>query len=237
MGVATNRILHGDCTEVLATPPSASVNFILTDPLYGVRYKDRTGCTIANDDSLANVIRAFPDLYRVLKDDSLCIFIYGWNRIDDLFDAWTNAGFRPIGHIVRHMRYASSRRFLHAHHEQAYVLAKGKPAKPRRSIENVQPWKYTGNKAHSTEKAICILKSLIKCFLRPDALVLDPFCGSASTCVAAALTRRRYLGIELDANYCRLTEKRLAGAARFLEEPANDSVSSGFRRPNVLLDV
>src|SRR4026209_1664383 len=115
-----NSIIHGDCTEVLKTLPDQSVDFVLTDPPYGVRYKDRTGRTIANDDTLANVLRAFPDLYRVLKDDSLCVCFYGWTRVDDFFDAWRTAGFRPIGHIVWHKTYASSRRFLHAHHEQAY---------------------------------------------------------------------------------------------------------------------
>ena len=55
----------------------------------------------------------------------------------------------------------------------------------------VQAWEYTGNKSDPTEKAVRVLKPLIRCFPQKDVLVLDPFCGSGSTCVAAALTGRR----------------------------------------------
>lgn len=144
------------------------------------------------------MLDAFPGIYQALKPDSLCICFYGWNRIDAFFEAWTAAGFRPVGHIVWHKSYASSTRFLRCCHEQAYVLAKGRPAKPARPIEDVQPWEYTGNRAHPTEKAVSILTPLIESFSQPGGLVLDPFSGSGSTSVAAALSGRRYLGIELD---------------------------------------
>jgi DNA modification methylase len=38
-----NCIINGDCTEVLKTIADESVDFVLTDPPYFVRYKDRTG--------------------------------------------------------------------------------------------------------------------------------------------------------------------------------------------------
>jgi len=69
----TDEIIHGDCTRILPTLPNDSVGLIVTDPPYGVRYHDRTGRSIANDDCLDTVLGAFPDLYRVLKPDSLKI--------------------------------------------------------------------------------------------------------------------------------------------------------------------
>lgn len=210
-----NRIIHGDCTEVLSTLPASSVDLVVTDPPYGVRYRDRKGRSIANDDCLDAVLAAFPQLYRVLKPDSLCVCFYGWNRIDEFFAAWTAAGFRPVGHIVWHKGYASSTRFLEARHEQAYLLAKGRPSLPAEPISDVQPWIYSGNRSHPTEKAVSILTPLIESFSQRGDLVLDPFSGSGSTAVAAALSGRRYLGIELEARYCAIAERRLEGVARF----------------------
>jgi DNA modification methylase len=45
---ATNRILHGGCIEAMRRMPAQRVDFILTDPLYLVTYRDRTGRTLAN---------------------------------------------------------------------------------------------------------------------------------------------------------------------------------------------
>ncbi len=80
-----NCIINGDCTEVLKTIADESVDFVLTDPPYFVRYKDRTGRTIANDSRPESVLGAFDDLYRVLKPDTFCISFYGWNRVDAFF--------------------------------------------------------------------------------------------------------------------------------------------------------
>ncbi|MBE0626445.1 MAG: DNA methylase [Burkholderiales bacterium] len=211
-----NSIIQGDCLDILPTLPTESVGLVVTDPPYLVRYRDRSGRTVRNDDN-PGVLAAFTDIYRLLKPDSLCISFYGWNSVDAFFAAWRGAGFRPVGHIVWPKDYASSRRYLQACHEQAYLLAKGTPRIPAEPVKDVQSWEYTGNRAHPTEKAVSVLKPLISCFSSPGDLVLDPFAGSGSACVAAALSGRRYLGIELEARYCEHARRRLAGVSRCLD--------------------
>ena len=205
--------------------PRNSVDLVVTDPPYLVRYTDRTGRTIANDDSPENVLSSFAEVYRVLRPDSVCICFYGWSKIDGFFQAWTQAGFKPVGHIVWKKDYASRTGFLKSCHEQAYLLAKGYPRKPAEPLADVQPWEYTGNRSHPTEKAVSILKPLIESFSAPGDLVLDPFSGSGSTLVAAALTERDYLGIELESRYCGLARRRLSGVARYLEW--RDAITAG----------
>src|SRR5690606_16036040 len=123
---------------------------------------------------------------------------YGWNTVDLFLSAWKGAGFAPVGHIVWHKEYASRTGYLQARHEQAYLLAKGRPARPGKPLPDVQPWEYTGNKWHPTEKAVSVFRPLIESFSRPGDLVLDPFSGSGSSAVAAAFAGRKYLGIELE---------------------------------------
>jgi hypothetical protein len=121
-----NRIINGDCTEVLNSIAAESVDFVLTDPPYFVRYKDRSGRTIKSDRHPGAVLKAFDEVYRVLKPNSLCISFYGWQAVDAFMQAWKSAGFTPVGHIVWHKSYASTTRFFQYRHEQAYVLAKGR---------------------------------------------------------------------------------------------------------------
>jgi site-specific DNA-methyltransferase (adenine-specific) len=208
------QVIQGDCKAVLQTLPNESVDFVLTDPPYLVRYKDRSGRSIANDSNSGSVLSAFSDLYRVLKPNRFCVSFYGWNSVAVFFEVWKRAGFAAVGHIVWHKGYPSRRGFLNARHEQAYVLVKGHPRKPAQPLDDVQRWEYSGNVVHPTEKAVSVLQPLIRSFSRPGDLVLDAFSGSGSTLVAAALLGRRYFGIELEAKYVELARRRLAGVER-----------------------
>jgi adenine-specific DNA-methyltransferase len=94
------------------------------------------------------------------------------------------------------------------------LLAKGSPARPYAPLPDVQPWHYSGNRHHPTEKAEAILRPLVATFSAPGELVLDPFTGSGSTGLACAALDRRFVGIELDETHLQTAQQRLAGAYR-----------------------
>jgi adenine-specific DNA-methyltransferase len=143
-----NRVTCGDCLRLLPELPDGSVDFVLTDPPYLVSYRDRSGRTIAGDDRAEWLKPSFVQIYRVLRADSFCVSFYGWTQADKFLYAWRAAGFTPVGHMVFVKPYASSERFLRYHHEQAYLLAKGKPDMPRALLSDVFQWRYTGNTRH-----------------------------------------------------------------------------------------
>jgi adenine-specific DNA-methyltransferase len=100
------------------------------------------------------------------------------------------------------------------------LLVKGNPDRPAKPIADMRTWQYSGNRTHPTEKAVSILRPVIQAFSKPGEIVLDPFSGSGSTAVAAALSGRRYIGIELEDRYCRHARTRLAGAAKYTARKA-----------------
>jgi len=139
------------------------------------------------------------------------------------FDAWKDAGFQPVGHIVFRKTYSSKARFLSYRHEQAYFLAKGRPPLPKQPVADVIDMPYSGNKLHPTQKPVAALAPLVRSFTLPGELVLDPFAGSGSSCAAVMLASRKYIGIELDAEYYQGASQRLT---RVKERIAKRSSSS-----------
>jgi site-specific DNA-methyltransferase (adenine-specific) len=63
---------------------------------------------------------------------------------------------------------------------------------------------------HPTQKPLEIIERMVKASCPPGGLVLDPFLGSGTTAVAARRCGRDFTGFELNADYCKLIEQRLA---------------------------
>jgi DNA modification methylase len=223
-----NSVTCGDCIDVMSYMPARSVDFVLTDPPYLVRYRDRSGRSVINDDNDAWLKPAFGQIHRVLKPDSLCVSFYGWDKVDLFMAAWRAAGFRPVGNITFRKPYASSTRYLARHHEAAYLLAKGSPPFPEHAPPDVLDWKYSGNRLHPTQKPLAILLPLIAAFTKPRAIVLDPFCGSGSTLVAARELDRQFIGIDLDPDHHRTAGNRLRPVHEFLKQSVHNSSRTTF---------
>lgn len=220
-----SRFILGNCVRVMADFPENAVDFILTDPPYLVNFHDRTGRSLAGDKGNEWLQPACHEMFRVLKKDALMVSFYGWNRVDCFMAAWKTAGFRVVGHLVFTKTYTSKAAYVGYRHECAYVLAKGRPALPDNPLPDVLGWKYSGNRYHPTEKPVTSLQPLIESFTDPGAIVLDPFAGSGSTCVAALQAGRRYIGIELMEKYHQTGRQRLAAVMRAMQYPAaNDDL-------------
>ncbi|MGA7436685.1 MAG: site-specific DNA-methyltransferase [Luteibacter sp.] len=82
---------------------------------------------------------------------------------------------------------------LGAYNEAAFIRAEGEP-------ENIIRSGFGPNERghHPTQKPLALMKSLIELVTTEDHVVLDPFCGSGTTLVAAKLLGRKYVGFEID---------------------------------------
>lgn len=156
------KLIRGDCIDVMRAAPAASVDFVLTDPPYAVHFRDHSGRTITGDDRSDWILPAFREVSRLLKPGRFCVSFYGWNNAEKFVWAFKKAGLTPVGHLVFVKRYPSKTGFLAAYHEQAMLLAKGRPERPAAPLPDVLPWAYSGNRWHPTQKPLMALRPLIR---------------------------------------------------------------------------
>ena len=71
----------------------------------------------------------------------------------------------------------------------------------------IAPWEKTCTK-HPTQKPLGLLSRIIMASTQPDAWILDPFAGSSTTGIAANLLGRRYLGIEKEEEFVKISKAR-----------------------------
>ena len=62
---------------------------------------------------------------------------------------------------------------------------------------------------HPTVKPISLMSYLVTLGSREGDVVLDPFVGSGTTCIAAKLLKRKYLGMEMDDGYVVIAQERI----------------------------
>ncbi len=95
------------------------------------------------------------------------------------------------------------------------------------------PTESSSRVGHPAPFPVDLPRRLILLYTFPGDVVLDPFCGSGSTCVAAAAAERRYVGYDIDADYVRIAQERVAEELRRIGEEsralARPSTSKGAR--------
>ena len=76
-------------------------------------------------------------------------------------------------------------------------------------IEATRPQSnFKEGRCHPTQKPLLLYWRLLK--RTPGQIILDTFCGSGTTCVAAKMLGRRYIGIDINPDYCKIAEERLS---------------------------
>lgn len=214
-------IYHGDCLEVLPTLPASSVDLIVTDPPYGVRYESNRGHghgAIAGDDGTFDVPGALTIACRMLRR-SRHAYVFGgidlsttpltaqvelvWDKgvvgMGNLELPWSTS-HEPITFAV----YEPSR----ANREKGYGRLAARMRKG--SVLRVQRTNGAATTRHPTEKPVPLLRELVESSSCMGEVVLDPFVGVGSTLVAAVLEGRKAIGIEIDERYCEAAASRVA---------------------------
>lgn len=74
---------------------------------------------------------------------------------------------------------------------------------------SVTPKKEKEHGKHPTQKPVQLMRFFVETLSNESDVVLDPFMGSGTSGVAAKMTGRDFIGIELDPTYFMISEKRI----------------------------
>lgn len=220
---------HGDCLDVMAEIPDGSVDTILVDPPFssGTRKEGSKGIrksmlrgteddTWFDSDCMTTngfvwLMRQCGLHYRrVLKRGGHLLIFIDWRMMPNLAGAIESVDLRHKGLLVWDKTYFGMGDCFRNQHELILHFTKGVGRKPSRSdTGNVLSFKPIRNGDHPTEKPVELLAALLGVVGRPGDMVLDSFCGSGSTVVAAARCGMRSIGIEKDAGYYEIARRRI----------------------------
>ena len=202
-----NKIICGDCLEVMKGIPDGAVDLVVTDPPYGIsldtNYKDKGRGKLGKNKNWPKVHgdeRPFNPTPILKQFGEIPIFLFGANYyarslpevsswyIWDKRDA-TCQNDQADCELIWSNIGKGARLYHHLWNGMMKASERGEP------------------RQHPTQKPIALMKWLIS--QTTADIILDPFVGSGTTCVAAKQLGRKYIGIEISPEYCKIAEDRL----------------------------
>lgn len=254
-----DRIICGDCLEVMRGMPDGCVDLTVTSPPYD-NLRTYNGY-VFDFEGIAD------ELYRITKDGGVVVWVVndatvngsetgtsfrqalyfkdvcGFNLHDTMI--WEKPSFTATGSLVS--RYAPVFEYM-------FVLSKGTPktfnpikdkvnkcsgeilrgsirqrdgsTRPksgsgrktiarfgqRHNVWKMSPENSSSNRVHPAQFPESLANDHIVSWSNPGDIVLDPFCGSGTTCKMAKINARRYIGIDISDEYCEIARRRVAEA-------------------------
>lgn len=230
-----NKIINGDCLEVLRKLPDESIDLVVTSPPYNLKnstgngMKDGRGGKWANaaliegyenyDDCMPNDEYAkwqhevLLECLRVIKDDGAIFYNHKWrvqagliqDRRDIVYDV-------PLRQIIIWQRKGGinfNAGYFLPTYEVIYLIAKKnfKLAPYSNRYGDVWDIMQEQRNDHPAPFPVELIDRIISS--TTAQIVLDPFMGSGTTAVVAAGLGRNFIGIEKSAKYCESAMERL----------------------------
>lgn len=223
--------MHGDCLEWLSQLEDNSISLALTDPPYGIDFHSnhrkksvlKSVNGIANDgkDNQEFLLSVMSSVYRVLKDGSHIYWFTRWDKVEEQKPLLEEVGFKVKNNLIWVKNNWSMGDLQGAYAGQYECILFGH--KGRRILNEVEGRKRhadvlfydripSNRLQHSHQKPTDLLEFLIKKSTNEGETIIDPFSGSGSTLVSAINTKRNFIGMESDWDYCEIANERIKQA-------------------------
>lgn len=199
-------LIQGDCLEEMRGMRAGSFSVVMTDPPYGIDNMNGGGRCAKdgwrNFDSHSNwdLQRPAKEVFDTILGFNVPTAIWGGNYFTDYLppsSGWLiwDKGQRNFSLADGELCWTNRDKAM-----RIFTFSRGAMT-PERVL-------------HPTQKPLALMKWCIELCSNEGDTILDPFMGSGTTGVAALLTGRRFIGIELDENYFKIAQSRIEKAAQ-----------------------
>jgi site-specific DNA-methyltransferase (adenine-specific) len=216
------KLYNGDCLEITKDIPNESIDLIVTDPPYLIKYKtnrrknkEHDFCSeILNDDNYDLISNYIKECFRILKNDTAMYMFCNCDKVDYFKQELEKTGFK-IKNMIIWVKNNHTAGDLKAQfgkqYEIIFLANKGRCEFNGKRITDIWNFnKVVGNKqVHQNQKPVDLLEQCILKHSKEKDIVFDGFMGSGSTGIACKHTNRNFIGIELDDNYFEIAKKRI----------------------------
>ena len=236
-----NKILCGDCLQIMKSMQDESIDLVVTSPPYNLKnstgngMKDGRGGKWKNaalingysthDDNMPyNEYVAWQrdclsEMYRLIKNDGAIFYNHKWRVQAGILQDRSEiiSGF-PVRQIIIWKRKGGinfNAGYFLPTYEVIYMIAKPdfKLTKGANSHGDIWEFAQEMKNKHPAPFPVALIHRIIS---STDAeIVLDPFMGSGTTAIAAIGLARDYVGIEIAPEYCKMAEERIENSRPF----------------------
>lgn len=230
-----NKIVCGDCLDVMKQMPDNSMDLVVTSPPYNLKNSTGNGMKdgrggkwshakllngYANhDDSMPHdkYVKwqkdCLTEMMRLIKDTGAIFYNHKWRvQAGLLQDRQDIVGGFPVRQIIIWKRKGGinfNKGYFLPTYEVIYLIAKKKftLAPKTNAVGDVWEFGQDLKNPHPASYPVDLIERIIGS--TKAEVVLDPFMGSGTTAVAAKKLGRDYVGIELSPEYCQMAENRI----------------------------
>ena len=192
-------------------------NFLRYGTIYGDKYAVKTEFGSWDNEFTLDILDEYIKLfYEKLVDGGTCIIFFDMWKLSYLKEIMEKHKFKQIRFLewikTNPQPRNSKINYLTNCREIALLgIKKSNPTFNSQYDNAIYKYPFPSGKGrvHPTQKSLPLFIDLVKKHSNENDVVLDPFMGSGTTCVAAKETDRKYIGIERDEKYYQSAKKRI----------------------------
>lgn len=251
-----NKIIHGDCLEVMPQIPSGSIDMILCDLPYGT--------TACKWDTIIPFEPLWEQYERIIKDNGAIVlfgnepftsklvcsnlkgFKYRWVWDKQIPSGMSYARYRPMQQTEDICVFTKNGEKTIYNPQmikrdkpiKGGGMSKGETTNNQKLIALKKTYDYKNpttllsfakvrkGSLHPTQKPVALFEYLIKTYTNEGEIVLDNCAGSFTTAVACDNTNRNWICIEKEEEYCNIGLMRVNNNRERLGLPLLNSINS-----------